>query len=178
MDSRKSLHGQFSKLHPSMPVTTRIGIIGAGPSGLAAAYALAKLGYSNVTVLEKHHTVAGMCESVDIGGTGSLNQYKHFVTEFSSQMLSRWLRSSCDDAGRVYDLGGQVIASNSAPTITHLAKEIGAEFEEMDAHKLALIDSQTGNYKDLEVADDYVSLISLTLKLQVRDTCTFGMRAS
>lgn len=88
------------------------------------------------------------------------------------------MRSSCDDAGRVYDLGGQVIASNSAPTITHLAKEIGADFEEMDAHKLALIDSQTGNYKDLEVADDYVSLISLTLKLQVRDTCTFGMRAS
>ncbi|XP_020268051.1 uncharacterized protein LOC109843528 isoform X1 [Asparagus officinalis] len=135
MDSRKSIDDQFSKLHPCLPVRTRIGIIGAGPSGLAAAYALAKLGYSNVCVLEKHHTVAGMCESVDIGG-------------------------------RVYDLGGQVIAANSAPTITHLANEIGAEFEEMDAHKLALIDRCTGNYKDLQVADDYVSLISLTLKLQ------------
>ncbi|PNT61291.1 hypothetical protein BRADI_5g13250v3 [Brachypodium distachyon] len=36
----------------------------------------------------------------------------------------------------------------------------------MDSHKLALIDSQTGNIRDLEVAEDYVSMISLTLKLQ------------
>lgn len=64
-------------------------------------------------------------------------------------------------------MGGQVIAANSAPVITHLAKEVGAEFEEMDSHKLALIDSHTGNYRDMEVADDYVSMISLTLKLQV-----------
>lgn len=69
--------------------------------------------------------------------------------------------------GKTYDLGGQVIAANSAPAISHLAKEVGAEFEEMDSHKLALIDSHTGNYKDLEVADDYVSIMSLTLELQV-----------
>jgi hypothetical protein len=36
----------------------------------------------------------------------------------------------------------------------------------MDTHKLALIDSQTGNIRDLEVAEDYVSMVSLTLKLQ------------
>ena len=50
MDSRKSIEDQFSKLHPSLPVSTRIGIVGGGPSGLSAAYALAKLGYSNVNL--------------------------------------------------------------------------------------------------------------------------------
>nr|TKW11527.1 hypothetical protein SEVIR_6G237600v2 [Setaria viridis] len=131
----KSIDDKFSKLHPSLPVDTRIGIVGAGPSGLSTAYALAKLGYRNVTVFEKCQNVSGMCESIDI-------------------------------EGRTYDLGGQVIAANSAPVITHLAKELGSEFEEMDSHKLALIDSQTGNIRDLEVAEDYVSMVSLTLKLQ------------
>lgn len=59
---------KFSKLHPSLPVDTRIGIVGAGPSGLSAAYALAKLGYHNVTVFEKCQNVSGMCESIDIEG--------------------------------------------------------------------------------------------------------------
>ncbi|KAL6652550.1 hypothetical protein ACP70R_011475 [Stipagrostis hirtigluma subsp. patula] len=135
MGSGKPIDDKFSKLHPSLPVDTRIGIIGAGPSGLSAAYALAKLGYHNVTVFEKCQTVSGMCESIDI-------------------------------EGRTYDLGGQVIAANSAPVITHLAKELGSEFEEMDSHKLALINSQTGSIRDLEVAEDYVSMVSLTLKLQ------------
>ncbi|KAF5726792.1 hypothetical protein HS088_TW22G00474 [Tripterygium wilfordii] len=36
----------------------------------------------------------------------------------------------------------------------------------MDSHKLALIDSSTGKYQDAKVADDYVSMIPLTLELQ------------
>lgn len=69
--------------------------------------------------------------------------------------------------GNIYDLGGQVLAANSAPVIFHLAKETGSELEEMDSHKLALIDNTTGEYQDIKVADDYVSVISLTLELQV-----------
>ena len=69
--------------------------------------------------------------------------------------------------GKIYDLGGQVLAANSAPTIFHLAKETGSELEEMDSHKLILIDSSTGELKDIKVADDYISVISLTLELQV-----------
>ena len=69
MDPKISVADQFSKLHPCLPVNTRIGIIGGGPSGLSAAYALSRLGYNNVTVLEKYKTVSGMCESVDIEGT-------------------------------------------------------------------------------------------------------------
>lgn len=60
-----------------------------------------------------------------------------------------------------------MLAANSAPVIFHLAKETGSEFEEMDSHKLALINSSTGKYQDIKVADDYVSVISLTLELQV-----------
>ncbi|GJU60361.1 acyl carrier protein-like protein [Tanacetum coccineum] len=66
METGEAIEDQFSKLHPCFHTDTRIGIIGAGPSGLSAAYALCKLGYTNVTVLEKHHSVGGMCESVDI----------------------------------------------------------------------------------------------------------------
>ncbi|KAL9675061.1 hypothetical protein QQ045_003261 [Rhodiola kirilowii] len=148
MDSSIPVEDQFARLHPCLPVNTRIGIIGAGPSGLSAAYALAKLGYNNVTLLEKYHTVGGMCESVDI-------------------------------EGRVYDLGGQVLAANSAPFIFHLAKETESELEDMSSHKLALIDSSTGKYEDIKVADDYVSVISLTLELQdkAKDSGRVGVHA-
>ncbi|XP_023742156.3 uncharacterized protein LOC111890232 isoform X1 [Lactuca sativa] len=135
-----AIDDRFSKLHPFFQIDTRIGIIGAGPSGLSAAYALCKLGYSNVTVIEKHGCVGGMCESVDI-------------------------------EGKIYDLGGQVLAANSAPTIFHLAKEIGAETEELDTHKFAVIDT-TGKYGDTKVVDDYISIISLTFKLQDETNAT------
>uniref|UniRef100_K4ASN0 Carrier domain-containing protein n=2 Tax=Solanum lycopersicum TaxID=4081 RepID=K4ASN0_SOLLC len=148
MYDQKSIEDKFSKIHPCFPVNTRIAIVGAGPSGISAAYALCNLGYNNVTVIEKHHSVGGMCESVDI-------------------------------EGRVYDLGGQVLAANSAPTIFHLAKETGSELVELDSHKLGLIDSQTGNYQDNKVADDYVSVISLTLELQdkAKDSGRIGIHA-
>lgn len=68
MELAKPIEDQFSKLHPCLPVNTSIGIIGAGPSAISAAYALIKLGYNNITLLEKHHTVGGMCESVDVEG--------------------------------------------------------------------------------------------------------------
>ncbi|XP_068483670.1 protein FLOWERINGUS D-like, partial [Phaseolus vulgaris] len=148
MDLERSIEDQFSKLHPSLPENTRIGIVGAGPSGLSAAYALARLGYKNITVLEKHHTVGGMCESVEI-------------------------------EGKVYDLGGQVLAANSAPVIFHLARETASELEELDSHKLAVIGHSTGEYQDIKVADDYVSVMSLTLKIQekVKNCNRIGVHA-
>lgn len=69
MEPGLSIEDQFSKLHPCFPPDSRIAIVGAGPSGLSAAYALCKLGYSDVTVFEKERSPGGMCESVDIEGT-------------------------------------------------------------------------------------------------------------
>ena len=60
-----------------------------------------------------------------------------------------------------------MVAASSAPVIFHLAKETGSALEEMDSHKLALIDPASGRYQDVEVADDYVSVMSLTLDIQV-----------
>lgn len=55
-------------LHPRWPTETRVAVVGGGPSGLAAAWALERLGYQCVTVLEAMPTVGGMCESVEIDG--------------------------------------------------------------------------------------------------------------
>ncbi|AES67729.2 AMP-binding enzyme [Medicago truncatula] len=124
MDPERSIEEQFSKLHPSLPLNTRIGIVGAGPSGISAAYALSRLGYNNITVLEKHHAVGGMCESVEI-------------------------------------------------------EETESALEELDSHKLAIIDTSSGKYQDIKVADDYVSVMSLTLKIQekVKNSGRFGVHA-
>lgn len=46
---------------------TRIAIIGAGPAGLAAAYYLKALGYTQVTVFERLGRVGGLCRSITDG---------------------------------------------------------------------------------------------------------------
>lgn len=49
-------------------INERIAIVGAGPSGLAAAEALKQLGYKNVTVFEKEKKVGGKCSTVVLEG--------------------------------------------------------------------------------------------------------------
>ena len=48
------------------PLGTRIGIIGAGASGLSAAHYLRQAGYEHVTVLEREQRVGGKCCSVTV----------------------------------------------------------------------------------------------------------------
>lgn len=45
--------------------TQRIGIIGAGISGVTAAYALKQKGYKDITILEKEDRVGGKCYSIE-----------------------------------------------------------------------------------------------------------------
>src|SRR5688572_15238684 len=45
----------------------RIAVVGAGPSGLTAAYTLKGLGYTNVTVFEKENRVGGKVNSLILG---------------------------------------------------------------------------------------------------------------
>ncbi|MEK3866923.1 FAD-dependent oxidoreductase [Paenibacillus sp. FSL H7-0716] len=62
----------------------RIGIIGAGISGVTAAYELAKKGYTNITLMEKSDRVGGKCHSIEYKGKSyemgtliGLPTYKH-----------------------------------------------------------------------------------------------------
>ncbi len=49
------------------PTDQRIGVIGAGASGLSAAHYLRRAGHGNVTVLERAQQVGGKCCSVSVG---------------------------------------------------------------------------------------------------------------
>ncbi len=49
------------------PRTARIGVIGAGASGLSVAHHLQRAGYDRVTVLEREPRVGGKCSSVRVG---------------------------------------------------------------------------------------------------------------
>lgn len=54
---------------PAPKKTDRIGIVGAGPGGLAAAFFLNERGYRNVTVIEKRSQVGGKARSWWVDGT-------------------------------------------------------------------------------------------------------------
>ena len=72
----------------------KIVIIGAGPTGLAAAYRLKELGYQNFTMLEARHKVGGLASSetspngftYDIGGHVLFSHYEYFDRLFDKLM--------------------------------------------------------------------------------------------
>lgn len=64
----------------------KIGIIGAGISGVTAAYQLAQKGYTHITLLEKSDRVGGKCHSIEYKGKTyemgtliGLPTYKHTI---------------------------------------------------------------------------------------------------
>lgn len=77
----------------------RIAIIGAGPTGLGAAYRLAELGYSNFAVFEKNDYAGGLAASFtddagfvwDIGGHVQFSHYDYFDRAMDSTMGGDWL---------------------------------------------------------------------------------------
>jgi protoporphyrinogen oxidase len=64
----------------------RIVILGAGPTGLGAAYRLKELGYSNFVVYDRHNYVGGLSHSFtddqgftwDIGGHVMFSHYTYY----------------------------------------------------------------------------------------------------
>ena len=72
----------------------RIAIVGAGPTGLAAAYRLRELGYTNFTLLEGRYKVGGLASSerspngftYDIGGHVLFSHYEYFDRLFDRLM--------------------------------------------------------------------------------------------
>lgn len=86
----------------------RIAIIGAGPTGLGAAYRLQELGYRDWTVYERNSYVGGLASSrtdsagftYDIGGHVMFSHYDYFDrlvdrmlgNEFQELMRESWIR--------------------------------------------------------------------------------------
>ena len=72
----------------------RILIVGAGPTGLAAAYRLRELGYTNFSLLEARYKVGGLASSerspnnfiYDIGGHVLFSHYEYFDRLFDRLM--------------------------------------------------------------------------------------------
>ncbi|MEU0943502.1 FAD-dependent oxidoreductase [Streptomyces canus] len=93
-----------------------VAVVGAGPSGLAAARELERAGH-RVTVLEEQATVAGKCQSVhvdghafDLGGHICTNRYERIaqlLTELdvATERTSRY---------RVLDAGGRAVRQSMA----------------------------------------------------------------
>lgn len=73
-------------------------------------------------------------------------------------------------AGRVYDLGGQVIARESSPTVVSIMDQLGVELEEMGHHTMSRIDCDTGKMEEMKIVADCLTLLPVTSKLQVLQT--------
>jgi protoporphyrinogen oxidase len=76
------------------PGEQKIVILGAGPTGLAAAYRLAELGHRNYRIFEARHKVGGLASSevspngftYDIGGHVLFSHYEYFDRLFDKLM--------------------------------------------------------------------------------------------
>jgi len=77
----------------------KIAIIGAGPTGLGAAFRLTELGLSNFTVFEASDHAGGLASSFrdeagftwDIGGHVQFSHYKYFDTLMNRLLGDEWL---------------------------------------------------------------------------------------
>jgi protoporphyrinogen oxidase len=77
----------------------RIAIVGAGPTGLGAAYRLAQLGHADFTVYERNTWAGGLAASFrdaagftwDIGGHVQFSHYEDFDVAMDATMGSEWL---------------------------------------------------------------------------------------
>jgi protoporphyrinogen oxidase len=76
------------KQSPRNAPEKKIVILGAGPTGLGAAYRLQELGYRNWAIYERHDYVGGLATSFvddagftyDIGGHVMFSHYPYFDT--------------------------------------------------------------------------------------------------
>ena len=77
----------------------RIAIIGAGPTGLGAAYRLAQLGHADFTLYERNMWVGGLAASFrddagftwDVGGHVQFSHYDDFDAAMDATMAGDWL---------------------------------------------------------------------------------------
>jgi len=93
--------------------SARIGVVGAGVSGLTAAHFLNRAGYRHVTVLEKEPRVGGKCCSLTIRGRtyemGAVIGTLDYTTTLEL-MRSVGLQSGSTTGGECYDEDGRHLA--------------------------------------------------------------------
>ena len=90
MSDNANSHGGKSQIDPN----TRIVVIGAGPTGLGAAYRLKELGHKNFTLYERSPYIGGLSASFkddkgftwDIGGHVMFSHYKYYDDCFDALM--------------------------------------------------------------------------------------------
>jgi predicted NAD/FAD-binding protein len=113
-----------------LPVSARIGVVGAGASGLALAHALGQTGYRNVTVLEREERVGGKCStffhegrSYELGAGALTSAYGNV----RALMAEVGARSTWGLSGQFVDVGNGSATYVPAPLREHPWWQLGAE---------------------------------------------------
>lgn len=126
--------------------TPKVVILGAGPTGLGAAYRLKELGYTNFLVFDRHSYIGGLAHSFtdskgftwDIGGHVMFSHYTYYDQVFDTLMGREFTLNNRESWVRMFDTWVPYPFQNN---IRYLPKE--AAFECMSG----LIKAQTGRGK-------------------------------
>lgn len=94
-----------------IPASQRIIILGAGPTGLGAAYRLKELGHTNFTVYDRHDYVGGLSHSFtddkgftwDIGGHVMFSHYTYYDKCFDTLMGNEYTLNNRESWVRMFD---------------------------------------------------------------------------
>ena len=112
-----------------MDPRTKVVIIGAGPTGLGAAYRLKELGHENFALYEKSPYIGGLASSFtddkgftwDIGGHVMFSHYKYYDECFDKLMGKDFQLNNRECWVRMFDTWVPYPFQNN---IRHLPKEI------------------------------------------------------
>src|SRR5256714_3727450 len=110
----------------------KIVIIGAGPTGLGAAYRLKELGYKNFHMYERSSHLGGLASSFtdsagftwDIGGHGMFSHYKDYDDGFNKLMGEDYQEKKRECLGGMFNTSGPYPVQDNNP---HLPKEVTYE---------------------------------------------------
>ncbi len=141
----------------------KILILGAGPTGLGAAYRLRELGYPNFRVVDRHPYAGGLAHSFvdehgftwDIGGHVMFSHYSYYDDCFDRLMGDDYTLNDRESWVRMFDRWVPYPFQNN---IRYLPKEIAAEC------LIGLIKAQTGqgkiaSHKDAKNFSEFIDAV-------------------
>ncbi len=137
----------------------KIAIIGAGPTGLGAAYRLKELGYTNFALFDRQHEIGGLASSFtdsagftwDIGGHVMFSHYKYYDDVFDKLMGNDFQLNMRECWVRMFQSWVPYPFQNN---IRHLPKEITYEC------LAGLIEAQTKrNHKQTTNFEEFIDCV-------------------